>query len=562
VNGLPEGWAASSLGDITTLRGEKIDPASRPDEPFIGLEHIEPHTSRILKMGRGSDVKSSVARFSAGDVLYSRLRPYLNKVAVPDFDGIASAEILVLQPTAATEAEFIRHRVMTKEFLDFAALLDKGDRPRVKFKEIAEFPVSLPPLPEQQRILAKVDGLTARTARAREGLDRIPILIARYKQRLLALALSGELTAGWRKVHPAKQTLLEKVRTNRETDNRLARRKRAAVLPEYDIPETWSWISPDEVAADAKYSIGIGPFGSNLVRTDYRESGVRLVFVRDIRREKFEDTAARYVDESKAAELHQHVASPGDVLITKMGDPPGDSSLFPIDAEPAIITADCIKLTPHDQLATAKYLNFAIRSEIVQSQFKGITAGVAQQKVSLDRFRQLALPVAPLLEQAEIVRRIESAFDWLDRVAADHASAVRLLPKLDAAILAKAFRGELVPQDPNDEPARVMLDRVVEERSSRPPPKRLQNRQVKSNAKPKETPMKKTLEGVLREAADWLPAQLAFERCGYSSSASTAEVEEFYVQLRELYLKQKLDVEPINDGNGRKLYDNLRLKAA
>ena len=203
MSGLPDGWADSSLGEITVLRGEKLDPATASDAPFIGLEDIEPHTSRILKTGKGSDVKSSVARFSAGDVLYSRLRPYLNKVTVPDFDGIASAEILVLQPTATTDAEFVRRRIMTREFLDFAALLDKGDRPRVNFKEIAEFPVALPPLPEQRRIVAKVDGLTARTARARKELGRIPTLIARYKQRLLALAFSGELTAGWRKENPS-----------------------------------------------------------------------------------------------------------------------------------------------------------------------------------------------------------------------------------------------------------------------------------------------------------------------------------------------------------------------
>ena len=103
MSGLPEGWAQTTLGDIAKLRGEKTTPASVPDAPFIGLEDIESNTSRILKVGKGSDVKSAVAMFSTGDVLYSRLRPYLNKVAVAEFDGIASAEILVRQPTEATE---------------------------------------------------------------------------------------------------------------------------------------------------------------------------------------------------------------------------------------------------------------------------------------------------------------------------------------------------------------------------------------------------------------------------------------------------------------------------
>jgi type I restriction enzyme, S subunit len=468
VSGLPEGWVEATIGEVT-LPFVSIDPTKEPNAEFryVDIGSIDKSTQTIgePKSFLGRDAPSRARRLiHKGDVLFSTVRTYLKNIAaVPEhLDGaLTSTGIAVLRASEAIDSRYLFNWVCSDEFVGKMSGAQDGTLyPAVTDKDVSGASIPLPPLPEQQRIVAKVDGLTARTARARKELNRIPTLIARHKQRFLALAFSGELTAGWRKANPTMQTALEKVRVSRKLDSRLARRKHAASVPDYGIPETWDWVSPDEVAADAKYSIGIGPFGSNLVRTDYRESGVRLVFVRDIRREKFEDNDARYVDESKAAELHQHVASPGDVLITKMGDPPGDSSLFPMDAEPAIITADCIKLTPHDQLATARYLNFAIRSEIVQSQFKAITAGVAQQKVSLDRFRQLALPIAPLEEQAEIVRRIESAFGWLDRMAADHAAAARLLPKLDAAILSKAFRGELVPQDPNDEPASVLLDRI------------------------------------------------------------------------------------------------------
>jgi type I restriction enzyme S subunit len=325
---------------------------------------------------------------------------------------------------------------------------------------LSELELPLPPLPEQRRIVAKLDALDARAKRARADLDRIPALVARAKQAILAKAFRGELTAEWRDA-PAENTSQKHaaIRVLRQANPRLSRRQILAKTPDFSIPGNWAWISPDEVAADEKYSIGIGPFGSNLVKSDYREAGVRLVFVRDIRRESFSADDARYVEHKKASELYQHLARPGDVLITKMGDPPGDCCVFPLDAEPAIITADCIKLTPHVDLAESKYLNYCIRSEQVQSQFKGITAGVAQQKVSLERFRQLALPIAPLAEQSEIVRRIESAFQKIDRIAADAASASKLLGRLDQAILTKAFRGELVPQNPEDESASILLDR-------------------------------------------------------------------------------------------------------
>lgn len=471
MSDLPASWIEPAISEVAEVNPRKdVDLSASDLVSFVPMAAVDEITGTVMSpVDRPyGEVSKGFTHFRDDDVIFAKITPSMEngKSAVArgltNGTGMGSTEFHVFRSNGAVEPEYLWRFLRQKSFRENAQAVMSGavGQQRVPADYLKDHLIPLAPLPEQRRIMARVDGLTARTARARKELDRIPTLIARYKQRLLALAFSGHLTAGWRMGNPSLQTALEQVRLTRKGENRLARRKRATSVPDYEIPGNWDWISPDEVAADAKYSIGIGPFGSNLVRADYRESGVRLVFVRDIRREKFEDSDARYVDESKAAELHQHIASPGDVLITKMGDPPGDSSLFPMDAEPAVITADCIKLTPHGQLATAKYLNFAIRSEIVQSQFKAITAGVAQQKVSLDRFRQLALPIAPLDEQAEIVRRIESAFGWLDRMAADHAAAARLLPKLEAAIFAKAFRGELVPQDPNDEPAAKMLERI------------------------------------------------------------------------------------------------------
>lgn len=123
------------------------------------------------------------------------------------------------------------------------------------------------------------------------------------------------------------------------------------------------------------------------------------------------------------------------------------------------------------------------------------------------------MPVPPVDEAKEIIRRIQTAFDWLDRMAADHAAAMRLLPKLDASILAKAFRGELVPQDPNDEPASALLARIKAEREA-------QSSKLKSGRgrKPNETKAKgmteKALaprERLLKDSEQWPAAGLPFE---------------------------------------------------
>lgn len=530
---LPKGWAESSLGEITVLRGEKLDPIRVPDAPFIGLEDIEPHTSRILKTGQGSDVRSSVARFSAGDVLYSRLRPYLNKVTVPDFDGIASAEILVLQPTTATEAEFVRRRIMTREFLDFAALLDKGDRPRVNFKEIAEFPVALPPLPEQRRIVAKVDELTARTARARKELDRIPTLITRYKSAVLALAFSGKLTNDWR---------IEKGRD---------------ALGTGEYPEDWAVRELEEIS-EIQGGIQVGkkrPPSAELVEVPYLR-------VANVQRGWLNLDEIKTLDVT-AAERDRLLLADGDILMNEGGDRDklGRGWVWRAQIPECIHQNHVFRIRLHDRTFPPEYVSHYANENgqryfIDQGTQTTNLASISKRKVAA-----LPVPIPPTDEATEIVRRIESAFGWLERVGADYAAAARLLPKLDAAILAKAFCGELVPQDPSDEPAARLLERTKAEREAAPKEKRGRKARTTVSSKELQT-MAKNLEQVLAEAGDWVSAQDAFQQCGISGAATTEEIEQIYAELRKLDKAGRIEAEPVNDDQGRKLHDRLRLKAA
>ena len=182
-------------------------------------------------------------------------------------------------------------------------------------------------------------------------------------------------------------------------------------------------------------------------------------------------------------------------------------------------------------------------------------ASISKRKVGA-----LPVPVPPFDEAVEIVRRIETAFSWLDRVSADHASASKLLPKLDAAILAKAFRGELIPQNSHDEPASVLLERAKAEPAGQP--RRGRGRTLRTETiEEKFMPVDKTLEQVLSEADDWVPAQTAFQRCGIGDGAPTEDIERLYAQLRRLDTVGKLEAQAVTDSEGRKLYDRIRLKA-
>lgn len=186
MSDLPAGWIGKTLGEITTIRNEKRSPKEIPELPFIGLEEVEAHTGEIISVKTTSGLKSAVAIFDKGDVLYARLRPYLNKVVIPNFAGAASAEFIAFATSSFLEPRYLQRVLMSPEFISFTALKSTGDRPRVTYESISSYKLPLPPLPEQRRIVAKIDILSEKSKRAREHLGHIPRLVEKYKQAILA----------------------------------------------------------------------------------------------------------------------------------------------------------------------------------------------------------------------------------------------------------------------------------------------------------------------------------------------------------------------------------------
>lgn len=292
----------------------------------------------------------------------------------------------------------------------------------------------LAPLAEQKVIADKLDTLLAQVETTKARLERIPQILKRFRQSVLAAAVSGRLTS---------------------------------------IPgEIFETVPVAQLAKQQKYSLGIGPFGSNLKVSDYREAGHPLVFVREIRASKFGDDTTKFVSDEKFDELKPHRVVPGDILITKMGDPPGDVAIYPSDRPEAVITADCIKLSIDESVNCRDYIAYAMQSEPFRRDVLSISAGVAQQKVSLTKFRRLTLRVPPLEEQVEIVRRVNQLFAHADRIEQQVNNALTRVNHLTQSILAKAFRGELTEQWRKDNPelisgensAAALLERIKTER--------------------------------------------------------------------------------------------------
>jgi hypothetical protein len=298
TRGLPSGWVETTLGEISQPLRPRRDPQDYPELPFIGMEHLEAHTMRLLDTVPARIMKSSAVHFWPGDVLYGRLRPYLNKVYCPEFEGLCSAEFIVFPGTLNLNMRYLQYLLNSKPFVSFASHRNEGDRPRVDFDQLAPHPVSLPPLPEQHRIVAEIEKQFTRLDTAVAALTRTQANLKRYRATVLRAACEGrlveteaELARKERREYEPADRLLTRILNERRAKweaDQLAKMQAQGKTPKDntwkekyqepsrpdttdlpELPEGWLWASPEQLSLSEDYALAIGPFGSNLKVSDY-----------------------------------------------------------------------------------------------------------------------------------------------------------------------------------------------------------------------------------------------------------------------------------------------------
>jgi type I restriction enzyme S subunit len=497
---LPVGWAIVRLNKISVPSRPRRDPQGYPSLPYVGLEQIESNTGRLLGTSAAAEMKSTAFHFQPNDVLYGRLRPYLNKVWRAVFEGLCSSEFIVLPPSNSFESNYLAFFLSTDEFVSFANLLNQGDRPRVSYEQIGQHPIPLPPLAEQRRIVAKLETLLGKISSNQQRLSRVPSLLKRFRQSVLAAACSGRLTADWREDN--SNELTEK-RLQELSDKR--RRRWISANPKqspsdyvqpispnneaelFSIPESWVWIRAEQACdfitkgttpPPNSMTAGFGdiPFIKvyNLTNRGHLDFTVNPTFISDATH--------------TSGVMRRSCVRPGDVLMNLVGPPLGKVSIVPATF-PEWNTNQAVAIyRPVTGMASEFLAMSLLTGPIIAWAMARSKATVGQHNLTLELARNVRVPLPSLREQLEIVRRVEQLFAFADQIEGRLKQAQAHVDRLTQSLLRKAFRGELVPTEANlaaaegrdYESASVLLERIqTSQPDARTKPKTKRSRPAK-----------------------------------------------------------------------------------
>ena len=521
---LPPGWTTTQLSQICAVNPQvdkaALDPASVVS--FVPMPAVEAETGNIdVSATREFEtVRKGYTPFRKGDVLFAKITPCMEngKMAiVPELasvHGFGSTEFHVLRPSNGIDPRFIYYAVSNRAFRSHAKHNMTGavGQKRVPAAVLDEHKIGLPPQNEQRRIVEKIEAMFDEIDKGVESLQAAKSTLDLYRKSLLNAAFEGRLSADWRARNPdnleSPDDLLTRIRQEREGRHQAAledwreavshwhasgeKGKKPAkpkkpkaypskfaglrvALPE--LPQGWTWSHLGWCSMGPEY-------GTAAKSSDHGDVPV-------IRMGNLQDGRIDWknlVYTSNTEEIERYSLKAGDVLFNRTNSPElvGKSAIYRGE-RPALFAGYLVRVNQIDEVASGPFVAYFLNSSVAREHGNTVkTDGVNQSNINGTKLQHYPFPFCPAAEQVEIIRILDACLETADTLEADINIGLARAEALRQSILKKAFAGELVPQDPDDEPAQALLARIRSNRSedSTTKPRRRARRQTNATAPP------------------------------------------------------------------------------
>lgn len=417
--------------------------------------------SDVLKISHQLDGEFSRSRLSGNEILIS-VQGTVGRVVLADSrvkNFNISRTIAKITLVGDVCRRFIRYYLLSPFGANSIGEQSGGTtRASLNIGDLRDLIVPLPPLAEQKVIADKLDTLLAQVDNTKARLERIPEILKSFRQSVLVAAVSGKLTEEWREEREDQSVSWSVVKFRKEEifqESDLYKQQWKRKLPENigkveaeipvpsDLPTNWDWAALYSVSTVDKFSIVDGPFGSDLKTSDYiDEKGVPVLTI-SMMYDIDDLSNARQISIEKFESLKRSKVKGGDILVAKIGSTYGLTCLYPQEHPDAIIPANMCKITVFEEFFLSKYVELWLKSEPFKQFLNSIVSFSAQPAFNVGNFKKLPIPIPPIVEQTEIVRRVEELFAYADRIEQAAQAAQSRVNNLTQSILAKAFRGEL-----------------------------------------------------------------------------------------------------------------------
>lgn len=366
---LPAEWDVTTIGDVLEPRGESMQPSPNGKTRYVGLEHIDSGNTHLTRWGIEGDVKSTKNKFYRDDLLYGKLRPYLDKAVLAEWDGVCATDILVFVVNQErANPPFLASRLHTSDFLNHAISTTTGvNHPRTSWQALRAFALALPPLPEQ-RAIARVLSTIQRAIETQDNL----------------IAAAREL----------KKSLMRQLFTQGMDANGAVKETEIGVMPEH-----WDVVKLGDIA-----EIRGGkrlPKGHKFSEKPTPYPYIRVV---DLKERTVESNELKFLTPEDYHSIRRYTISSDDIYISIAGTI-GAVGIIPDDLDGANLTENAAKITIKNRSKLDKHFAmFFLDSEAGQSEISRRTAKTSQPKLALVRVQQIPMPCPPLSEQCEIAR--------------------------------------------------------------------------------------------------------------------------------------------------------------
>jgi type I restriction enzyme S subunit len=465
---LPKGWICTTLGIVST------DPqygwtTKATDEGSLHFLRTTDITSGIIEWDTVpfcTDEPAIKEKYilKDGDIVISRA-------------GSVGYSQLIKKPQNAVFASYlIRFRPLIDE--DFFAYFLKSPRywriiseqsigialQNVNASKLKQIIIPLPPLPEQHRIVTKIEELLTQLDAGVASLKKVQAQLKRYRQAVLKAAFEGRLTQEWREEHKGKiepvDVLIDRINQARKKTAFNKNEETPSAIPDVQsLPDSWNWMRLDNIAF---IKGGITKDSKRIVENGRVVPYLRVANVQNGYLD-LNEMKTIVADENEIKNLSLRY---GDILFTEGGDRDklGRGWIWQDQIPDCIYQNHIFRARLYLHEISSKYVSWFGNTHSQKYFMKKGKQTTNLASISLTQLRAFPVALAPIEEQEEIVKEIERYFSQIDHLEKTIITSLRQAETLRQSILKQAFEGKLAPQDPNDEPASVLLERIKAEK--------------------------------------------------------------------------------------------------